>query len=138
MTPEASVVLSRPMLRSSVFRALPVMLLISLCRKELSAEFMEKPLVLPSARYMPVVSMVTASLPRCSVLMEASSLLTALSSGALMMNSSPMSLSVRVMTTPQSKATLRLWLPSLLTAALVRSVAVMLSRGFMGSPVNST
>ena len=44
------------------------------------------------------------------------------------------------MTTPQSKATLRLLPPSLPkeTVAFVRSVAVMLSLGFIGSPVNST
>ena len=126
------------MLRSSVFSAEPVMLLISLCRNELSAVFMDSPLVLPSARYMPVVSMVTASLPRSSADMLCSSLLMALSSGAEMMNCSPMSFSVLVMTTPQSNVTNRPWLPSVLTDALVRSVAVMSSRGFMGSPVNST
>ena len=88
---------------------------------------------------MPVVSMVTATLPRSSAVMVVSSPLMVLSSGASMINWRPMSLRVLVMTTPQSKLTLRLPLPSAkLTVALVRSVAVMLSLGFMGSPVNST
>ena len=136
--PLASVVLSMPTLTSMVFRAEPVMLLISLCRKELRAVFMEKPAVLPSARYMPVVSIVTAILPRSSFDKAESSLLTALSSGASMMNSSPMSLRVLVMTTPQSKDTFLPMPLSSVTLALVRSVAVMFNRGFMGSPVNST
>ena len=98
---------------------------------------MEKALVLPSARYMPVVSMVTASLPRCSRPMACSSLWIIMSSGASRVNSTPMLLRVWVIFTPQSKSTLR---PAPLepeTVALVRSVAVMLSVGFMGSPVNS-
>ena len=138
MVPLASVVLSIPTLRSRVFSADPVMLLISLCRNELRAAFMENLLVLPLARYMPVVSIVTAILPRSSADIEVRSLLTVLSSGASMMNCRPMSLSVLVMTTPQSKATLRLAPSSSPTVALVRSVAVMFSRGFIGSPVNST
>ena len=101
---------------------------------------MEKPLVLPSVRNIPVVSIVTAILPRSSVDMACSSLLMVLSSGAEMMNCSPMSASVLVMTTPQSNTTERACEPSplSLTVALVRSVAVMFSRGFAGSPVNST
>ena len=138
MLPVASVALSMPTLRSRVFRAEPAMLLISLCRKELRAEFMVKLLVLPLARYMPVVSIVTATLPRSSTVIVASSPLMSLSSGASMMNCRPMSLSVLVMTTPQSKATLREAPLSLLTVALVRSVAVMLSFGFVASPANST
>ena len=66
MEPEASVLLSMPTLRSRVLKAEPAMLLISLWRKVLRAEFIEKLLVLPSARYMPVVSMVTAIFPRSS------------------------------------------------------------------------
>ena len=91
-----------------------------------------------SVRYMPVVSMVTAIFPRSSVDMLCNSPRMVLSSGASMMNSNPMSLRVLVMMTPQSKATLRLVPPSLPTVALVCSVAVMLSRGFIGLPVNST
>ena len=68
--------LLRPMLTSTDFRALPVRLLISLSRKALSALFIIEPLVLPSERYMPVVSMVTAILLRCSTERALSSLLT--------------------------------------------------------------
>ena len=99
---------------------------------------MENLPVLPSARYMPVVSIVTAILPRSSVDIAESSELTTLSSGASMVNCRPISLRVLVMTTPQSKATLRPMPLSSVTVALVRSVAVRFSRGFMGSPVNST
>ena len=138
MEPEASVLLSIPTLRSRVLKAEPAMLLISLWRKELRAEFIEKLLVLPSARYMPVVSMVMATLPRSSFDIVVSSPPIVWSSGASMMNSSPMLLRVLVMITPQSNATLRVVPPSVETVALVRSVAVMFRRGFIGSPVNST
>ena len=57
---------STPKFRSRVRRALPEIWLIWLLRNALNAEFMVKLLVLPSARYRPVVSMVTASLPRSS------------------------------------------------------------------------
>ena len=122
--------------RSRVRSALPVILPISLLRNELRAEFMEK-LPVPSARYMPVVSMVTANFPRWSTPMACSSLCSCMSSGASSVNSRPMSLSVLVILTPQSKSTLRPTPLLLETVALVRSVAVMFSVGFMGSPVNS-
>ena len=118
-----------PTLRSRVFRAEPAMLLISLCRKELRAEFMEKPLVLPSARYMPVEIIPTASLPRCSSVIVASSPLIPLSSGASMVKVTPMSFRVFVMATPQSKSTLLLGPLSLPTVAFTCSVAVMFSFG---------
>ena len=54
-----------------------------------------------------------------------------------MMNFSPISLSVFVMTTPQLNSTLRPAPPSVETFVLVCSVAVMLSFGFIGSPINS-
>ena len=137
MLPAASVDLSIPIDKSRVRSALPVILLISLFRNALRAEFMEKAPVLPSARYMPVVSIVTASFPRCSVPMACNSPCISISSGASRVNSRPMSLSVFVIFTPQSNVTLR---PTPLapdTVALVRSVAAIFSAGFMGSPVNS-
>ena len=62
-----------------------------------------------------------------------------MSSGALRVNSKPMSDSVFVMMTPQSNSTVRPpWSPEPdETFAFVRSVAVMFSFGFIGSPVNS-
>ena len=60
-----------------------------------------------------------------------------MSSGASRVNSKPMSSSVFVMMTPQSKSTLR---PTPLlaeTAVLTCSVAVMFNVGFIGGPVNS-
>ena len=59
-------------------------------RKAESAEFIEKLDVLPSARYMPVVSIATACLPRSSTVMAWSWLWMVMSSGASMVNSSPM------------------------------------------------
>ena len=138
IVPEASVVLSIPTLTSMVFRAEPAMLLISLCRNELRAEFIVKLPVLPSARYIPVVSIPTASLPRSSGDMVASSPLMVLSSGASMVNCTPIFLRVWVMETPQLKSTLRFCPPSPVMGAFTCSVAVMFSLGFMGSPVNST
>ena len=135
--PEASEVWSMPTLMSMDFIALLVMLFISLCRNELSALFIENPPVLPSARYIPVVSMVTAALPRCSTLMAASSFFIVMSSGASRVNSSPMSCSVFVTFTPQSKSTVRLLPDSEPTFAFTRSVAVMFRRGFITLPVNS-
>ena len=114
------------------------MLLISELRNELSAEFMEKePVALSPGRYMPVVSMDTASFPRCSTLMACSSLCSCMSSGASSVNSTPMLLTDRLMMTPQSNVTERPAPPSPATVALVRSVAMMFSDGFIGSPVNS-
>ena len=55
-----------------------------------------------------------------------------------MINCRPISLSVFVSSTPHSNATLRPEPPSVVTVALVLSVAVMLRRGFIGSPKNST
>ena len=105
------------------------MLLISLCRKELRAEFMEKALALPSERYMPVVSIPTATLLRWSSVIVASSPFTALSSGASMVKARPISFKVFVIDTPQWKSTLLPWPWSLLTVALTSSVAVMFSFG---------
>ncbi len=126
-----------PTERSRVRSALPEMLLISFCRNELRASFMENEERLLSERYMPVVSIVTATLPRSSVDMACSSLSMVMFSGASMMNSSPMLLSVWLIATPQLKVT-DCVVPSTVALALVSSVAVMLSFGFMSSPVNST
>ena len=117
--------------------ALLVMLFISLCKNELSALFIEKPPVLPSARYMPVVSIVTAIFPLCSTLMAASSFFNVMSSGASRVNSRPMSCSVLVTFTPQSNSTVRLLPDSEGTFAFTCSVAAMFRRGFITLPLNS-
>ena len=62
--------LSTPNPMSSVRSALPEIWLICELRKAESAEFMVKLDVLPSARYMPVVSMATACLPRSSTVID--------------------------------------------------------------------
>ena len=67
-------VLSMPKERSRVRRALPDMALICELRKALRALFTESELGLPSERYMPVVSIVTAIFPRFSADMVISSL----------------------------------------------------------------
>ena len=135
--PAMSVVLSKPNDRSSVRSAFPVILLISLFKNELRAEFIVKALVFPSARYMPVVSMDTASFPLCSLLIACSSPCRAMSSGESRVNSNPISLSVLVMMTPQSKSMLLPIPPAFATVAFVLSIALMFKVGFIGSPVNS-
>lgn len=129
--------LSTPKLTSSERSALPVIWLIWLFRKALSAEFMENELVLPSARYMPVVSMATACLARSSLDMLCSWLCSVMSSGASMMNSRPMLESIWLTTTPQVNTATRPPDASPPTVALVCSVAVRWRAGSMGSPRNS-
>ena len=63
-----------PKERSRVRKALPDMALICELRKALRALFTESELGLPSERYMPVVSIVTAIFPRFSADMVISSL----------------------------------------------------------------
>ena len=126
-----------PRLRSKVLIALCVMLFISPCRNALRASFMVMLLLDSPLRYIPVVSIVTASFPLSSMPIVASSFFIAMSSGASSVNSSPMSLRVLVTFTPQLNATLRL-LPPSETRAFTLSVAVMFSRGFIMSPENST
>ena len=136
MVPSCSVELSMPNDRSMVFRALPAMLFISDCRNELRAEFIENFEVLPSERYMPVVSIVTASLPRSSGDFMLNSSDMVWFSGASIMNSSPMSFSVFDSFMPVRNVTM--WLtPSMFTLAFTVSLAVMCSRGFIISPVHS-
>ena len=136
--PPDVLVLSMLMPRSSPIEriALPATLLISFWRNDERALFIVNWLVLPSVRYMPEASMVTATLLRPSVVSVLSWSLMVMSLGASIMNSRPRLLSVWVSLTPQSKSTARLLLPSL-TVVLTLSVAVMCSCGFMGSPVNS-
>ena len=107
-------------------------------RNELSALFMLNAPALVSERYMPVVSIVTASLPRFSTDCVISSLCISWSSGASMVNCRPMSLSVFVSSTPHSNVTLRPTPASFVTVVLFSSVAVMFRRGFIASPKNST
>ena len=128
------------MLRSSPIERMadPAMLLISDWRKELSAAFIVKPLVFPSARYMPDASMVMAIFPRSSSLMALSSSRTALSVGASMTKASPRLFSVCDSFTPQTKSTGRPLVSPSPTVALTFSVAVMWSVGLYTSPVNST
>ena len=108
MVPSASVERSSPKDRSIVFSAAPVRFCISACRKLFRAEFIEKLEVLPSERYIPVVSIVTAIFPLSSCDIVFSSSATIWFSGALMMNCSPMSFSVLLSTTPVSKV--HIWL----------------------------
>ena len=124
---------SRPMERM----ALPAILLISPCRNELRAEFIENDDVLPSVRYMPEASIVTAIFPRPSSLMVFSSSWIDMSLGASMRNSIPGDDSVFDSFTPQVKSTTRPMPVPSFTVAFTASVAVMFSVGSMGSPVNS-
>ena len=130
-----------PSVMSTVFKALPAMLVISLCRNEFRALLASKPPDLPvpppSPRYMPVASMATASFPRSSLDMATSWFWMEASSGASRVNSSPMFSSELVMATPTSKLTDRGTSFSV-TVERTRSVATMFMLGFIGFPVNST
>ena len=120
-------------------RAFPAIFEISLCRKELRALFiLNPPVELPSAIYIPVTSMVTASLPRSSGLMAVSWSCTEASSGAERVKASPRFSSRWLRAIPTSKLTMRGLCPSSPTVARTRSVAVILSWGFITLPVHST
>ena len=86
---------------------------------------------------MPVASMATAVLLRWSADIVANWFCTVRSSVASMMNVRPILLSGCVICTPTSKGTVRGWSFST-TVALTRSFAVILSVGFIMSPVKST
>ena len=118
-------------------RALPVILFISLCINEARAPLIAELALLPSPRYIPDASIDTASFPRSSVLFVFSSLLICISSGASMINSIEGEESVCVRLTPHSKSTILPCAEPSETLLLSLSVAVMLSVGLKGSPVNS-
>ena len=121
-----------------VSRALPAMLVISLCNKAFRALVVENPpLSLSPNKYMPVANMVTATFPRSSIDMAASWFCTVMSSGAAMVNSSPMFSNVRVMDSPTSKETVR-GVSFSVTVARIRSDAEMFKVGFRIGPLKST
>ena len=94
--------------------------------------------LLEPSKYMPEASMVTASLERSSTLLELSFPCMSWSSGACMINSTP-GLGKRLDSrTPASKSTILPFPVPSDTLVRTRSVAVMLSVGVVGSPVNST
>ena len=120
-------------------RALPVIELTCVCRKLANAPLMAVLALaelLPS-KYIPDANIVTASFERSSTLFVLRIFCISWSSGAVIINSTPSLGNCLVRLTPHSKSTI---LPSpapLDTLVLTFSVAVILSVGFIGSPVNS-
>ena len=131
-----------PKLISTDFKALPAMLLISLCKKLVKASpiFMfTLPPPPPPPRYIPVTSMLTASFARSSGPFEVSSSCIAMSSGAVRVNCNPRFSSCWVSSMPTSKFTKRGDdCPVRVTDVRTRSVAVRFKVGSMGLPVHCT
>ena len=126
---------------SIVFKALPAILLISLCKKLFNASPMLRfafvPLE-PPARYIPVTSILTACFAFSSSPMRANSSCIAASSGASRINCKPRFSSRWVRAMPTSKFTIRVEFSPDVTLVRMRSVALRFSVGSITSPLHWT